>query len=105
MNLLLLIAGMAVVTMALRLSFLALSGRWQLPLLAQRALYFVPVSVLVALTLPDLIFIAGSYDWSLGNGRIVAAVAATFVAWRFKNVLLTLVVGMGLLYTFQALFG
>jgi branched-subunit amino acid transport protein len=105
MSIFLMIVGMGLVTFCLRLSFLALSGRWQLPLLLQRALYFVPVSILVALIVPDLIFIAGSYDWSLSNGRVVAAGLAALVAWRFKNVLLTLGVGMGLLYTFQALFG
>lgn len=105
MTIFLMIVGMGLVTFCLRLSFLALSGRWQLPLLLQRALYFVPVAILVALIVPDLIFIAGSYDLSLSNGRVIAAVVAALVAWRFKNVLLTLGVGMGLLYAFQALFG
>lgn len=105
MSILIMIVGMGVATFCLRLSFLALSGRWQLPLLAQSALSFVPVTILVALIVPDLIFIAGSYSWSLSNGRVVAALCAALAAWRFKNVLLTLGVGMGVLYAFQALFG
>jgi branched-subunit amino acid transport protein len=46
----------------------------------------------------------GSYDWSLANGRVIAALCAAFVAWKFKNVLLTMSVGMATLFAIQALF-
>ena len=46
------IAGAAAVTFALRLSFIALLGRMEIPLFLGRALRFVPAAVLTAVVIP-----------------------------------------------------
>ena len=45
----------------------------------------------------------GPLDISLSNVRLLAGLAATLVAWRTKNVLLTIGVGMAALWILQAL--
>jgi branched-subunit amino acid transport protein len=52
---------------------------------------------------PELLMPGGDFDFSLGNGRLLAGVLAAMVAWRTKNVVLTILVGMAALYILQAL--
>jgi branched-subunit amino acid transport protein len=85
-------------TYLMRLSFIALSGRYELPPLVQRALRYVPPSVLTALIVPDLVGQGGAVSLSLGSARLVAGVVAIVVAWRSRNVFLTLIAGMVVLW-------
>ncbi|MCI0993369.1 AzlD domain-containing protein [Pseudomonas sp. ICMP22404] len=81
-------------TFAMRLSFIELYGRWRIPPLMRRALMYVPASVLAALVLPAVIYPNGQGALVLENPQIPAAIAAAWVAWRWRSTLLTLVVGM-----------
>ncbi|MBS7662158.1 AzlD domain-containing protein [Pseudomonas lalucatii] len=89
-------------TFALRLSFIELLGRASPPPYLQRALRFVPAAVMAALVLPALVNLDGAPDLSLGNERLLAGALAAFVAWRTRQVLLTLAVGMAALWLLQA---
>ena len=88
-----------------RLSFIALLGRWQLPRVLQRALRFVPPAVLTAILFPELLIRQGKLLMSPANPRLVAGLLAALVAWRTKNVILTIVTGMAALLGLQALIG
>lgn len=105
MNLWLLILGMGAITFAIRLSMILLLGRVEMPAWLQRALRFVPPAVLSAIVFPELLRPQGSLDVSLGNERLLAGVLAALIAWRTKNVLLTIAVGMGALWILQAIQG
>lgn len=105
MNLWLLILGMGAITFAIRLSMILLLGRVEMPAWLQRALRFVPPAVLSAIVFPELLRPEGSLDVSLGNERLLAGVLAALIAWRTKNVLLTIAVGMGALWILQAIQG
>ena len=94
----LIILCMGVVTYAIRLSLIALMGRMDVPPLVQRALRFVPPAVLSAIALPELVSPGGTLDLSLGNVRLLAGLLAALVAWRTKNVLITIAVGMAALW-------
>ena len=91
------------ITFATRLSFIALLGRVETPPLLTRALRFVPPAVLSAIIFPELLVRAGALHLGLGNARLIAGVIAAAVAWRTRNVLLTIVAGMGALWILQAL--
>ena len=95
------ILGMGVITFGLRYSFIALSGRLELPSTLRRALRFVPAAVLSALVLPALVYPSGELFLSLENDRLVAGLIALVVAWRSKSMLLTLLVGMVALWILQ----
>ncbi|QLC73643.1 AzlD domain-containing protein [Pseudomonas sp. LPB0260] len=98
----LIILTIGVGTYALRLSFIEMLGRRSPPPYLQRALRFVPAAVMAALVLPALVNVDGAVDLSLGNERLLAGALAAFVAWRTRQVLLTLAVGMAALWLLQA---
>ncbi len=89
-----LIAGMALMTFGLRLSVIGLLGRVRLPQIVLRALRFVPPAVLSAIILPEVLRPGGTFDLSLSNARLPAGLLAALVAWRTRNVLLTIGAGM-----------
>lgn len=90
----LIIAAMGLVTYALRFSMIALAGRVELPPLVKRGLRFVPPAVLSAIILPELLYPGGAFMLTLTNIRLLAGVLATLVAWRTRNVLVTIAAGM-----------
>ena len=94
---------MGAVTYALRLSLIAAIGCFELRALTQRALRFVPPAVLAAIIAPEVLAPGGVVDVSPGNMRLLAGLAAVVVAWRTRNVLLTIAVGMAVLWAMTAL--
>jgi branched-subunit amino acid transport protein len=65
-------------------------------------LRFVPAAVLTAMVIPLLFYEDGALEVSLGNERLPAGLAAALIAWRTRNVLLTLGGGMATLWILQA---
>ena len=102
-NLWLTIIAMGLVTFAIRLSLIALLGRFEMPPLISRGLRFVPPAVLSAIALPELLQPGGQLNLSLGNARLLAGLIAVLMAWRTRNVLLTVGVGMLALWLLQSL--
>lgn len=92
-------------TFTLRFLFIYLFGKIAMPNWLSRALRFVPAAALAALVFPALTHPAGHLDISLNNFRLLAGLGGAVVAWRTRNVLLTILVGMALLWLFQAVFG
>ena len=99
------ILASGLVTYLIRLSFIAVHGRVTMPGWFNRALTFVPVAVLSAIIVPELVMQDGAVNLSPLNARLVAGIVAIFVAWRTKNVMVTIVVGMLLLWGLQYLAG
>ena len=92
-------------TFATRLSFILLLERVKMPDWFRRGLRFVPVAVLSAIILPALTSPNGTLFLSWRNPQILAGVVAILVAWKTKNVILTIVVGMAALLVFQLVLG
>ncbi|MCL4395744.1 MAG: AzlD domain-containing protein [Chloroflexi bacterium] len=91
------------VTYTTRLSFIAAHGRLQVPEWFTRAMTFVPVAVLSAIILPELVARDGEFVLSVASWRILAGASATLIAWRTKNVWLTIAAGMAALWLLQAI--
>ncbi len=81
-------------TFLIRLSFILLLERWEAPQVVRSALRYVPVAALTAIIVPELLVVDDALDISLGNARLIAGVIAALVAWRTKNALWTIGVGM-----------
>lgn len=92
-------------TFVMRLSFVELYGRWRIPEWLNRALLYVPASVLAALVLPAVVYPNGHTEFELANPQIPAAIIAAWVAWKTRNTLLTLAVGMAALLLFKLIGG
>ncbi|MCU0570681.1 MAG: AzlD domain-containing protein [Oculatellaceae cyanobacterium Prado106] len=103
MNEVLLIAGMALVTIAIRYPMLAISGRIRLSERFLQLLRYVPPAVLTAILVPAVLMPnEGVLAVSYTNARLVGAIAAILVGvWR-KNLLLTIVTGMFAFFAWQA---
>ena len=86
------ITGM--ITYAFRLSFIILFEHKDLPPALQRWLRYVPSAVFAAIIFPEIFVRDGSVVLSSDNSRLFAALIAAIVAWRTKNVLLTILIGM-----------
>jgi len=80
-------------TFLIRFSFIWLFGKGDISPTLRRILRFVPASVLSALIAPS-IFLAGGSGFSFGNERMWAGAVAALVAWKTKNVILTISAGM-----------
>ena len=100
------ILGMTLVTFLPRYGVLALLGRVEMPKPIFRALQYVPPAVLSAIILPGLLLDKdGNLYIAVDNSFLVAGVVAGLVAWRSRNLLLTIVLGMLVLWGYPALLG
>jgi branched-subunit amino acid transport protein len=104
MNEIILIAGMTAVTYAIRYPIIALLGRVSISPRFFELLRFVPVAVLTAIIIPALLMPQDVVDFSLNNIRLLAGLLAILVAWRTRNLLLTICVGMVGLWLLQFFF-
>jgi branched chain amino acid efflux pump len=89
------------ITYAIRLSCIGLLGQRDMPALLLKALRFVPITVLPAIILPGLFLRNNTLALSLQNPRWIAGILAGIVAWRTRNVLLTIAVGMVALWVLE----
>jgi branched-subunit amino acid transport protein len=94
MNEVLLLFGMFLVTFGVRYPVLALVGKIPLPDPIFKALKFVPPAVLAAIIMPALILPNGNPDITFTNPPLIAGIFSGIIAWRTKNLLLTIVLGM-----------
>jgi branched-subunit amino acid transport protein len=105
MNIWLIIVIAGLVTFATRLSFIFLLDRIKVPDWFRHGLRFVPVAVLSAIILPELTSPNGVLNLSWRNPQLLAGAVAILVAWRTKNVILTIIAGMAALLVFQTILG
>lgn len=92
----LMVAGMMLVTFGVRYPVLALVSKVTLPAPMMSALKYIPAAVLTAIIGPAVLQPQGQLDISFSNAYLVAAAAAALIAWRTKNLLLTIVLGMAI---------
>lgn len=102
MNIWLVILVGGLLTYLTRLSFIFFLGQWELPGWLLRLLRYVPPAVLSALVFIQIFRPDGELYISPGNLRLIAGLVAALVAWRTRNALLTIVIGMLVLLVLQA---
>ena len=105
MNEPLLIFGMMLVTFGVRYPVLAVVGRIRLPDSVIRALRYVPVVVLTAIIIPAMLFQDGEVTVALDNAYLVAGIFSAAVAWRTRNLLWTIGLGMAFFLLWRGVLG
>jgi branched-subunit amino acid transport protein len=91
----------AIGTYLTRASFLLVARRFRdLPPRVEQALTLIPPAVLAALVAPSVLIVDGDVDPL--NARLPAAILAAVVGYVTKNVIATLVVGIGALMVIDA---
>jgi len=102
----LLIFAVGAITYAARLSFIAFFARREVPPLLAGALKHVPVAMLTAIVVPAVVFIGpGMLRVDPGNAKLIAALVAGGVAWWKQSAVLTIAVGMTVLWLVRYLVG
>lgn len=104
-NEVILILGMAIVTFGVRYPVLALVGKMELPPAVIRGLKYVPPAVLTAIVFPAVLLQDGELAIRVDNAYLIAAIASILIAWRTRNLLWTIVLGMGVFFLWRALMG
>jgi branched-subunit amino acid transport protein len=104
MNEVLLIAGMTLVTFGVRYPVLAFLSK--IPLLQRflGALKYVAPAVLTAIIVPAVLLPDGTIEVQLNNARLYAGLIAALIAWRSKNLMATIVLGMLVLWGWGLVF-
>ena len=93
------------VTFSVRYLPLVMSGRMDFPPGLERALRFVPVAVLTALTVPMVLLPQGQWAVSVNNPYLAASIVAVVVAaWR-RNLMLTIVIGLLVFFVWRQFLG
>ena len=88
------ILGLALVTVLARGFFLISSKPWSMPHWVQRGLQYAPIAALAAVVLPEVMTTQGHLVVTWQDARLYSAAAgAAAYFWR-KDVLVTIVVGM-----------
>ena len=91
---------------AIRYSFIYLLGRIEeIPPRLERALDFVPASVLAALSVPAFILPAVAGPGVSADPHLLAGVVGGAVAWQTEDLSATIVAGMATLWALQYLGG
>lgn len=94
-NEILLVLGMTLVTFAMRYPALALISKITIPSPILAALKFIPPAVLTAIIVPALLAPTDNrINIAITNDYLIAGIVTAVVAWRSKNLLLTLAIGM-----------
>lgn len=89
-------------TYSMRASFLVFAHRLaDVPPGVQRLLRQIPPAALASIVIPALLRPEGQLD--LWQPRFLAGVVAAAVAWKTRNIALTLVVGIGIVMLIDAL--
>jgi branched-subunit amino acid transport protein len=106
MNEVYLVTGMAVVTFLIRYIMHPASGRMEFSKLFIRMLAYVPPAVLTAIIMPAIICPSGQTPMvSFHNPYLIGGIGAFIVGWLTKNLLLTIMAGMGVFLFWQWILG
>ena len=99
----LLIVGMMIATFSVRYVMFGASSRIQLSPALLNALRYVPPVVLSAIVVPEVLLSNGVLSVGVMNARLVGAIAAITVSYLTRNLLLTIILGMAVFFSWQAL--
>lgn len=98
------ISVIGIATIIMRGSFILTADRFKLSDKFTDILKFIPASVLAALVAPAIFYHEGMVGVLHGKERLLAGIIALLVAYKTRNIFLTILTGMGTLYLMQYLF-
>ena len=98
----LMIVAMGAVTYLSRVIGFVIVRTFGVPRAVARWLTYVPVGILTALIVPTLLIRDGRVQIGLGNHYLLAGLVAAAVAYKTRNVFLTVGVGLGAVMMLQA---
>lgn len=104
-EILLLIVGMATVTFITRFAFIVLFRKTTFSERLSRWLRFIPIAILSTLIAPTILVPQGSLNLSIHNSYLLGGIAAAGVAFKTRNIIATVAVGMAVILLLRAVLG
>lgn len=95
----LIIAGMALATFFTRFACLVFFRRGGVPGWLEKRLKHVPTAILTSLIIPVLLLPRGNLDLTLGNHYLLAGCVTALAAYKTRNVLVTMSLGLAVMLT------
>jgi branched-subunit amino acid transport protein len=89
---------LAVGTLLIRVSIIAISSRVQITGRVKQIFSFIPAAVLPAMAVPMVFHHQGHIEWIGGKERLVVLLLATAVAYFTRKMTVTLIFGLLALY-------
>lgn len=97
-NFFIIVAILSVATFLIRASFVFFSDRLVLNKEVKDLFSFIPAAILPALFMPMTFFFEGVNESLFGKERLIALCLALVVSFYSKNILCTILVGLGVLF-------
>lgn len=94
---LVIILGMALVTFFTRFFLIGLSRKFRFSDFWLSWLRYIPIAVLTTLIIPAILMPRGQLDVSFKNDHLIAGVIAVVLAYKTRNVILTIGSGIGII--------
>lgn len=91
---------LAIGTMAIRGSIIALSARAKISDRLKELFTFIPAAILPAFIAPAVFFHQGQVSWMVGKERVIVLILAAILCWVTRSTLATVGFGLLALYLF-----
>jgi branched-subunit amino acid transport protein len=91
------VAGLVVITTLTRSFFFLTDDPWPLPDWAERGLRYAPLAAIAAVVLPSVLLTQGQWPLTWQDPRFVATPLAMLWAWKRKDMLGTIAIGMAVM--------
>jgi branched-subunit amino acid transport protein len=92
------VVALTIGTIAIRGSFIALSGKMKIPAKVKDLFTYIPAAILPALIVPVSFFHQGQVAWLEGKERFVILLIASIACYFIRNTLFVISLGLILLY-------
>src|SRR3712207_6294628 len=89
---------LALGTLAIRGSVIAISSRVTIPERLKEIFTFIPAAILPALIAQAVYFHKGKIDWVFGKERLIILFLAAVVCYFTRSIMATIISGLALLY-------
>ena len=89
---------LAVGTLAIRVSIIAVSGRLRITERVREIFTFIPAAILPAFVAPTAFFHEGVVGWAFGKERLLILLAATVLSFFYRSTIATIAFGLAALF-------
>lgn len=92
------IALLALGTISIRMSIIAIAGRIRISNRAKEVFTYIPAAILPAFMAPSVFFHPGVVTWAFGKERLFILFGATVLCYFYRSTIATIGFGLAALY-------